>query len=167
MDIAVIWNVAKARGDWTISSGDLALDNPLRSAVMVSLFSDRVAPEQPSQTDQAVGITPPGNAANSGKNDRRGWWGDAYEPDQIPIGSRLWQLQRAVKAGDTAILRDLKQMVIEALTWMKNDGVVTTIAVDTAWSATSANVVEFSVTLTEPGSAGPQTFFFSWAWEGL
>lgn len=55
MDIAITWNVRAARGDWPIVSSDLALDNPLKSAVMVSLFTDRVAPQQPSSDDMAAG----------------------------------------------------------------------------------------------------------------
>lgn len=165
MDIAIIWNVLEARGDWAIVSGDLALDNPLRSAVMVSLFTDRVAPEQPSASDQQVGITPPGNAANSGLRGRRGWWGDAFA--DLPIGSRLWQLRRAIKVGEKAVLLELEQILREALDWLIDDGVVSKIDVATAWSVLNANTAEFSVSLWEPGSAQPQTFLFSWAWEGL
>ncbi|MBV1835663.1 phage GP46 family protein [Acetobacter estunensis] len=165
MDIAIVWNVAQARGDWPIVSGDLGLDNPLRSAVMVSLFTDRVAPDQPSAQDAAVGIQAPGNAATSAMSDRRGWWGDAYA--DRPIGSRLWQLRRAIKAGETAVLLELEQIVRESLQWLIDDGIVDTITVTTAWSATSASTAEFAVSLLEPGAAQPQTFLFSWAWEGL
>ncbi|MFT8354119.1 MAG: phage GP46 family protein [Gluconobacter japonicus] len=165
MDIAIIWNALEARGDWAIVSEDLALDNPLRSAVMVSLFTDRVAPEQPSASDQAVGITPPGNAANSGLRDRRGWWGDAFA--DLSIGSRLWQLRRAIKVGEKAVLLELEQIIREALDWLIDDGVVSKIDVATAWSMVSANTAEFSVSLWEPTAAQPQTFLFSWAWEGL
>ncbi|NHN83673.1 hypothetical protein GOB93_03335 [Acetobacter musti] len=165
MDIAITWNVAQARGDWTIINGDLALDNPLRSAIMVSLFSDRVAPEEPSATDLAVGIQPPGNAATSAMSDRRGWWGDAWA--DLPIGSRLWQLRRAIKSGETAILLELKQVVLEALKWLIDDGIAQAVDVTTAWSVISPAAVEFAVTVTEPGASQPQTFLFSWAWEGL
>ncbi|AQS84013.1 hypothetical protein A0U92_03645 [Acetobacter aceti] len=165
MDIAIVWNVAEARGEWPIVSGDLGLDNPLRSAVMVSLFSDRVAPEEPSLQDSAVGIQPPGNAATSGKNDRRGWWGDAY--NDFPIGSRLWQLRRAIKVGEKAVLIELEAIVREALNWLISDGIAARIDVTTAWSVTSASTAEFAISIYEPSAAQPQAFLFSWAWEGL
>ncbi|KXV50239.1 hypothetical protein AD945_02460 [Gluconobacter albidus] len=167
MDIAIIWNARECRGDWAIVSGDLALDNPLRSAVMVSIFTDRVAPEQPSPADSAVAIQAPGNAAMSGLNDRCGWWGDAYEQDRLPIGSRLWQLRRAIKAGEQAVLLELKDILKECLQWIIDDGVATSISIRTAWSAVSPNTAEFAISVYEPGAATPQTFLFSWAWEGL
>ncbi|GBR03114.1 phage GP46 family protein [Gluconobacter cerinus] len=165
MDIAINWNVLEARGEWAIVSGDLALDNPLRSAVMISLFTDRTAPEQPSASDRQVGITPPGNAANSGRQDRRGWWGDAGA--DVPIGSRIWQLRRAIKVGEKAILLELEQIIREALQWLIDDGVVSSIDVATAWSVMNVSTAEFSVSLWEPTAAQPQTFLFSWTWEGL
>ncbi|AQS88277.1 bacteriophage protein [Neoasaia chiangmaiensis NBRC 101099] len=164
MDIAITWNVRECRGDWSIVSSDLALDNPLRTAVMVSLFTDRVAPEQPSSGDQAVGIAAPGNAANSGMSDRRGWWGDAYA--DLPIGSRLWQLRRAIKSGDHAIPLELEAICREALQWLIDDGVASGVTVNAAWSALSSSTVEFAVTIAEP-TGSTQTFYYSWAWEGL
>ncbi|AQU87960.1 hypothetical protein B0W47_11310 [Komagataeibacter nataicola] len=165
MDIAITWNVREARGDWPIVSGDLALDNPLRSAVMVSLFTDRVAPEQPSSADMAAGIQSPTGAPGSAGADRRGWWGDAF--GDLPIGSRLWQLRRAVMVGTRAIPREIESICTEALQWLVDDGVVRSLAVSAWWSATIPTMAEFSVTLTQPGNSTPQTFTFSWAWEGL
>ncbi|WP_234448239.1 phage GP46 family protein [Komagataeibacter oboediens] len=74
-------------------SSDLALDNPLKSAVMVSLFTDRVAPQQPTSDDTAVGIQSPTGPTGAATADWRGWWGDAFA--DRPIGSRLWQLRHA------------------------------------------------------------------------
>jgi len=164
MDVAIVWNVREARGDWIVASGDLALDNPLRTAVMVSLFTDRVAPEQITSADAAVGITRPGNAAGSRLANRRGWWGDAYA--EVPIGSRLWQLRRAIKAGDAAVPLEVRAIVIEALEWLKADGVASAISVNAAWSTLYPQTVEFSVTITQPTGA-TQSFLYSWAWEGL
>ncbi|MHC0612974.1 phage GP46 family protein [Komagataeibacter oboediens] len=113
MDIAIVWNVRAARGDWTIVSSDLALDNPLKSAVMVSLFTDRVAPQQPTSDDTAVGIQSPTGPTGAASADRHGWWGDAFA--DRPIGSRLWQLRRAVKVGTRAIPREIEDICNEAL----------------------------------------------------
>ncbi|MFE8872788.1 phage GP46 family protein [Acetobacter persici] len=165
MDIAIIWNNEQARGDWSVQNGDLALDNPLRTAIMVSLFSDRVAPDTLSSLDQAVGMAAAPDAAGSNHNDRRGWWGDAFA--QEPIGSRLWQLQRAIKAGQTSTLREAEAICTEALQWLMDDGVAAAVSVTATWASTKTPTLRFSVTVTEPGSNAAQQFYYSWAWEGL
>ncbi len=164
MDIAIVWNVREARGDWPIVSSDLGLDNPLRSAVMVSLFTDRVAPVQPTANDVAAGVQSPTGAPGTVDADPRGWWGDGFS--DIPIGSRLWQLKRAIKVGTRAVPREIEAICTEALQWLVTDGVAQKVAVSAWWSATVPNMAEFTVTITEPGGSSQQ-FTFSWAWEGL
>ncbi|MFT9016405.1 MAG: phage GP46 family protein [Acetobacter sp.] len=165
MDIAITWNVAQARGDWTFSDGNLALDSALRSAVLVSLFTDRVAPEIITPLDGAVGFTPAPGAAGSQLNDRRGWWADAWEA--VPIGSRLWQLARAVKAGQSTIPREVEAICQEALQWLVDDGVAASVTVSAWWSTENRQAVEFRVSVIEPGQTEAQVFLFSWAWDGL
>ncbi|MFT9453960.1 phage GP46 family protein [Komagataeibacter saccharivorans] len=165
MDIKIVWNVRAARGDWPIVSGDLALDNSLRSAVLVSLFTDRVAPTQPSSDDTAVGIQSPSGPTGAATADRRGWWGDAFA--DLPIGSRLWQLRRAVKVGTRAIPREIEDICTEALQWLVDDGVAASVDISAWWNPTVRTMAEFSITITEPGNSTPQVFKFSWAWEGL
>lgn len=165
MDIAIIWNDAQAHGDWTTQNGDLALDNPLRTAIMVSLFTDRVAPETLSTLDQAVGITAAPDAVGSNRKDRRGWWGDTFA--QQPIGSRLWQMQRVVKAGQTAVLREAEAICHEALQWLIDDGIAASVAVSATWSDSTMPTMQFAITVTEPATNATQKFYYSWAWEGL
>ncbi|KXV75547.1 hypothetical protein AD953_06970 [Acetobacter malorum] len=165
MDVAIVWNNALARGDWSIQNSDLALDNPLRTAIMVSLFTDRVAPEALSTLDQAVGMKSAPDAAGSNHSDRRGWWGDAFA--QEPIGSRLWQLQRAIKAGQTSTLREAEAICHEALQWMIDDGVAASVGVTASWASSTTPTLQFAVTVTEPGTNATQQFYYSWAWEGL
>lgn len=165
MDVAIIWNGAQARGDWSIQNSDLALGNPLQSAIMVSLFSDRVAPDTLSNLDQDVGMSAAPDAAGSNHNDRRGWWGDAFA--QEPIGSRLWQLQRVIKAGQTSVLREAEAICQEALQWLIDDGVVASVRTSASWAKNTIPTLQFSVTVTEPGTNATQQFYFSWAWEGL
>lgn len=165
MDIAITWDPVDCRGDWSIVNGDLALGDGLASAVLISLFTNRIAPELPSSTDTAVGIAAPSGPTGSPGADPGGWWGDAFA--DVPIGSRLWQLRRAVKSGDAAIPAEVKAIVAEALQWMLDDGVAASISIDAWWSAQSRQMVEFSVTVTEPGSTTPRIFQFSWAWREL
>lgn len=146
VDIAIKWDPARYRGDWDVTSGDLVTGPGLETAVLLSLFTDRVA--DPSF------IPPPGEPF-----DRRGWWGDTYEPS--PIGSRLWQLNRAVKTDGTTLLAEARDYCLEALQWLKDAGVVASIDVTTWWLA--AQSIGIKITIAQPQSP-PQTFDYAWAW---
>ncbi len=149
MDIGITWDPARYRGDWTCTAGDLAADpGGLRTAVLLSLFTDRVA--QPDY------VAPAGSPQG-----RRGWWGDTYEDS--PIGSRLWQLNRSVTSGSTALLNEATDICLEALQWLVTAGAVASVSVICSWA--SAAAIGIQVTVTAPQSP-PQTFNFDWAWQG-
>ena len=150
MDIAIAWDSANFRGDWTVTPGDLAADpGGLRSAVLLSLFTDRVA-----SSDY---LPPPGELFT-----RRGWWADTYEPS--PIGSRLWQLNRSKKADSRLFAAEAQDMCREALQWLVDDGVVSAVTVDVGWI--TPQTLGIVVTISKPGQAKPETFRFDWAWQG-
>jgi len=165
MDIGIAWDVRAARGDWTIMSGDLALDNPLRTAIIISLFTDRVLPKQPDAVEASIGIPRPAGAGGTVEAERGGWWGDSLGGE--PIGSRLRQLRKAIKSGDTAIPLEAEGICREALHWLVADGVVDDIDVIARWSVTNAAALEFEVTVKRPSISSSEKFLFSWAWEGL
>lgn len=141
------------RLDWSSGSADLAIldddlrsDEGLRTAVILSLFTDRRA--------NAGDII-----ANPG--DRRGWWGDQFlvNPGDR-FGSRLWQLDRAKNT--PGLSRDVEIFCRESLQWMIDDGVARSIDV----------VVEpgferqyFSVTIHRQNGVATG-FRFSHVWEG-
>lgn len=107
-DIALIWNPASDTADFGLSGFDLATDDGLRTAVIVSLGTDRRAlPED----DVPAG-------------DPRGWWGDETGD---PIGSRLWVFRRA--KATPATQRAIEQAAREALAWMLEDGVASSVDV--------------------------------------
>lgn len=84
----------------------------LRRAVTISLFSWRRA-----ATDDALDDA-----------DRQGWWGDCAPTEAgDQIGSRLWLLRRRALTDDT--LLDAQEYAEEALRWMTDDDIVTTVAV--------------------------------------
>ena len=162
LDIAIAWDPVQGRGNWSVANGDLALGNALLSAVMVSLFTDRVAPAQPSADDVAAGLGTPGSQLA----DRRGWWGDTYVGR--PIGSRLWQLRRAFKAGlksRTAVPQEAEDMCTEALQWLVDDGIAASVAVAASWATATALAIR--VTIAQPGAGSAQSFRFQMAWDGL
>jgi len=158
-DVAIVWNPEIAGGDWEIRSGDLALGNPLLSSILVSLFTDGLAPAEPSTLDAQIGIAAPAN--------RRGWWGDAYSEDDTTIGSRLWQARQVIKSGVTAIPAWIEATCEDALQWLMDDGVASSVSVDATWMPGSATTIQFVITITQPATQSTQVFRFSWAWEGL
>jgi phage gp46-like protein len=149
MDIAIVWNPLTFSGDWGVGIGDLAIDaGGLRSAVMLSLFTDRAAP--PGY------VPPPGSPPQ-----RRGYWGDTYAKRQI--GSWLWTLDRSIKSGDLALLNDVDDICSVALQWLIDDGVVSTVNVSSIWQ--QPDVIGTNTTLTPP-NAPEVAFNFAWAWQG-
>lgn len=147
MDIAIRWDPARYQGDWDLTFGDLSVDSGIHSCVLLSLFTDRIAPP-----DWMPPVGSPGG--------RRGWWGDSYEPS--PIGSRLWTLNRAVKTDGTTLLAMAKDYCNEALQWLIDSSVAASISVVTFWAA--RQVIGIAITVTAPKSP-PQTFQYQWAWQ--
>jgi phage gp46-like protein len=114
-DIRTVYVDIKHGIDWAMDAGDLATDEGLTTAVVISLFTDRCA-----RDDDALPL---------GQTDRRGWWGDAYpvtEGDRI--GSRLWLLRASKQL--TQVLNQAREMAEEALAWMVEDGVAGRVEVE-------------------------------------
>lgn len=110
-DIAMVWDGQFLSGDFLYGEGDLLREEGLRTAVMISLFTDRRADEDDPLDDI---------------NDKKGWWGDlTTEDDQI--GSKLWLLDRAKTTSDTPA--KAQQYIEEALQWMIDDKVAIKIEV--------------------------------------
>jgi phage gp46-like protein len=145
MDIAVAWDTARFRGDWTIARGALGVDPGIRSAVLLSLFTDRRASPDFTPTD--------------GTDNRRGWWGDTYEPSLL--GSRLWQLNRAKKTDGTTLLLKARDYCKEALQWLVDAGAAASVDVVTAWH--NPTTIAIGVTVAMPGGAAIRTQYL-WAW---
>ena len=138
-DIAITWNPATQTGDWTITGGEVATGGDLLTAVLVSLFTDKVLPDDQPSPD--------------GSNDPRGWWADIYTED--PIGSLLWTLSRATITNSTELLGAAQKMCLDALNWMIGDGVASAIQVNTQWLA--AGQMGISIVIAEP--SGQNTTF--------
>ncbi len=144
-DIAILWDEARWRGDWSLAAGDVGLGNDIEAAVLVSLFTDRRAP---------VDSVPP-----DGSRDRRGWWGDTYTGSQI--GSRLWLLDRAKKTSAAGLLVQAQRYCAEALQWLVDDGIAATVDVQTSWI--DAGAMAILVTVRPPGG-GALTVTYGLQW---
>jgi phage gp46-like protein len=146
MDILLSWDTQRFRGDWTVTPGDAAIDpGGLQTAVLISLFTDAAA------TDD---YEPPAGAAW----ERRGWWGDTYEP--LPAGSNLWQLNRAKKTAAT--LLTAQDYCSAALQWMINAGVVRAVQVACSWL--DQGTMSIGVKITNL-AGNQQTLTYAWAWQ--
>lgn len=146
--------------DWLMDGPDLASDEGLATAVLISLFTDRLADD-----GEAVPGTPP--MASKGPADRRGWWGDTpADPSQETgpsslTGSRFW-----LRAGWPANDRTARQIEIdarEALKWMIDENVARSIDVTTCWSA--RDVISLRVSISQRGAHGqPELFEYDYVW---
>ncbi|QEL26159.1 hypothetical protein FQV39_28775 [Bosea sp. F3-2] len=118
---STFWSAEEGLGDWQVAPandpvnpGGLDASEQLASAVIISLFTDKRAPEgwRPDVVD------------------RRGWWGDAIAPEgETPeeIGSHLWLLQNEVATEDVANLARI--YAEEALAWMIRDQVAARVTI--------------------------------------
>lgn len=145
-DIATIWTTAG--GDWLVQPPSLAADDGLATAVVLSLFTDRLA----NADDDLPGPT----------SGRRGWWGDTYAEQQGDlIGSRLWLLARSKQL--PAVLLLAEQYAKEALQWLLEDGVAS--AVDVTAEVVRPEVLGLQVAITRPARPVAR-YRFETFWKG-
>lgn len=149
-DISTIWNPAMSFGDWQMNGPQLLTGNDLDTAVLISIFTDRVAL--------------PGDIIPDGTTDRRGWWGDNL-PDgtTMPIGSRLWLLSRS-NSPTQQVLNQAITYAQEALQWMITDGVCAAVNVDAQWNAD--NFLAMVVTI-QRNNGSIKTINFTYAWDQI
>ncbi len=120
MDLAINYNSRTLSFGLSLAGADLASDQGLRSAVLVSLLTDRRA----NDDDVLPGAPEDTN--------RRGSWDDAWpEADGDLQGSRLWLLTRSKQIPD--VLERAKAYSEEALAWLIEDGVAQAVAVNADW----------------------------------
>jgi phage gp46-like protein len=148
-DIALKFNNVTGFCDWSLNATgtDLSTSETLETAVLLSLFTDKRAPDD-------LQIYSP---------DRKGWWGTTYNPSgQAELGSLLWTLYRSVKSDGTAVLRQAEGYVTDALQWLTTDGVASSVTCTASWASSSA--LGLYITITQPSG---QVNNYSWVWSTL
>ena len=146
-DLALTWDSLLGAADLSVTSGDYVTDDGLRTAVELSLFTDRRAEDTDVLPD--------------GETDRRGWWADAVsEVEGDRMGSRLWLLARAKDTPDT--FSRAEEYAREALAWMVADKVADRIDV-TAERVTEPPALGLDVTIVRP-TGRAVSFRFGQAW---
>lgn len=145
-DITTIWVPKLSHGDWVLAGADLESGGDLVTAVLISIFTDRVA-----NTDDDI---------PDGSGDPRGWWGDAGE--RYPVGSRLWLLGRSKQLPETAALA--KDYIAESLQWLIDDGVVARFDIDTTWIAPAQLGAQVVANRTDGSTVAMN---FTSVWQGI
>lgn len=145
-DISTVWDVANSRGTWVISGGALQSGNDLQTAVLISLFTDRLA----TASDVLPDTT----------GDRRGWWGDLDQT--VPIGSRLWLLSRSKLTPAVAVAA--KGYATEALKWILDDGVAAVVTITT--TITLPNMLGIQVVIQQSDGT-TLALSYNWAWNQI
>jgi phage gp46-like protein len=140
-DIGLTYNPTFQAWDIALDGADLAQDDGLQTAIVLSLFLDRHA--------NADDPLPPGST-------RRGWWGDRVAPLARPacgngstpdrIGSRLWIVWRERQL--PALLPRVKDIIAEALAWLVEDGWASSL--DIAVSFPARGRLAYSITAHKP-----------------
>jgi phage gp46-like protein len=116
-----------------VENGDLAKDEGLETAVLISIFTDKRISDDELPT---------------GETSKRGWWGDVFpNVDQDQIGSRLWLLERVKRTAET--LRKSEDYIKEALNWLIEDGVAASIEVTSSYDENNQLVA--ALTVIKPG----------------
>jgi phage gp46-like protein len=152
-DISTSWDPLRLVGDWILAGVDLAAGHDLETAVILSLFTDRLALPDDPLPDPSDG-------------DRRGWWADWNAADAVlgdlgPIGSRLWLISRE-KQLDSVRLR-AEDYAREALAWMLEDGVADQVEIAAEWHGPAPGRLDVSVVISRDG-AQLLSRAYSWAW---
>lgn len=144
-DLALLWNADDLAADIALEAGAIRTDEGLRTAIIISLFTDARA--------EADDILPQEGS------DRRGWWGDAFPAvTGDETGSRLWLLSR--EKITTATLNRARDYARKALAWIVADGIAA--AVDVTVEAQEQERLAIGVVLTRPTGPARERYDFVW-----
>lgn len=136
MTVLLRYENARRYADLVFQNGAFLEGAPLDTAVIISLFTERRAENDNIEVKNTY---------------QGGWWGDTYR--ETKIGSRLWLLRKRKATNDT--LADAKAYIEEALQWMLDDGVATSITVTTQRDVTRMDTLLFSISIQRPGQSTP------------
>lgn len=146
-DIALIWKPDEGTADIGVENGDLIGDDGIRTAILISLFTD--------------GSAKPEDVLPEGETSRRGWWGDVYP--EIPgdkIGSRLWLIDR--EKATQQVAEQARDYARDALQWMLDDKVAESIVITPEFVDTGFLGLKIVV---KPPDYDPAEYRFNLNWQ--
>lgn len=115
VDMRLLFSPENFEADLQLFAGDLAADDTLETAILLSLFTDARATE-----DELVRF---------GGADPRGFWGDSLaEIEGDRFGSKLWLLAREKQTAET--LNRARDYATEALAWLIEDGIADEVPIE-------------------------------------
>jgi len=133
------------RCDFAVGGGGLSAEHDIKTAVLISLFTDRRAePDDPLPDETAS---------------RRGWWGDALNSRRI--GSRLWLLGREKQLRE--VVNRAREYAEEALAWLVEEGVARSVQVTAEIAAPGWLGMRIEI---ERDRRAPFRYQFQLAWQG-
>lgn len=142
MDLSLNW--CETFYDIQMRNQDLDVEQGLRTAVIISIFTDARANEE----ELPIGET-----------SRRGYWGDLFpDVERDRIGSRLWLLERSKETEEVRVTA--RQYCLEALQWMIEDGIAASIDVSTSFVSRGRMLIDIKIRRPEG-----QIFDFSTEWD--
>lgn len=144
MDLRLDFDPELQAADLVAVDGVLQYDRGLRTAIVISLFTDARADD--------------GDALPTTDTDRRGWWADTFAEDGDRIGSRLWLLSRAKQTDETLELA--RGYARTALDWLIADGIASAVDVATSWHAMGVMRLDVVLTPATDGAAAERYALF-------
>lgn len=112
--------------DLVVKNGEIQADESLKSAVLISLFTDARCEK---------------TELPSGEISQRGYFGDAIFGEKT--GSKLWLLNRAKYNNDTLI--KAKEYAQNALAWLVVDGLAKEVQVDAFFNEQKEMILNVSI----------------------
>ena len=131
-DAAVQWRNDGGYADLRVVGSDLATDDGLGAAVVISLFTDARA-----EIDELP----------EGDGDRRGSWHDGLNNAGDETGSKLWLLRREKQTSD--VPQRAAALAREALQWMLEDGVASAVDASTEWVRRGELALRVAITMPD------------------
>lgn len=132
--------------DISLMIGDVAADDGLETAVLISLFSDaRASQDMIAEFDR--------------DGDLRGYWGDLDNPAD-ETGSLLWVLKREKQLSRT--LASAREYCERALAWLIEDKVADRVVVATEYPQRGWMAIQIDI--YRPRSNNPVTYRYNYEW---
>ena len=149
MDVALEFNTQAREADLVVDAADLKPDESLRTAILISLFTNARA--EPDARLPTVDV------------DRRGWWGDTFaEVTGDLIGSHLWLLSR--RKLTTRLQAEAERFCEQALFWLVQDGIAAGVTVSS--EIEKPDRLSLLVIVERPDASRVE-FDFALVWEGV
>jgi phage gp46-like protein len=149
VDILLNFDGQLLAGDIAQIGADLEAEPGIRTAVVISLFTDARAKDDAELP--------------AGEADRRGWWGDLLSGvDGDKIGSQRWLYMREKQTAETA--EKIREADQAALQWLIDDGIAAAVSVEVEWIG--RGLLGERIVVTKPTGDSVE-FRFNQLWEAV